>query len=171
MLHHIDGDADPRYPLYQMGKVFFVVLIVSVSLGLFAESMEAWETLVDFQIDLQQLCELASESGGIPTEKLMILWGSVGGYRVLSGEGEGYRAELELVSGRWIGVSDLEIYRAVVRISEDVYAGIIPSSGGELAEQIPVNSKILMVARGVGLTEWRGEQIPLLNAYNVRVVE
>lgn len=134
-----------------------------------------FDRIVDFSITLKSLDQ---SSGGSRADlgqqgKLLILNGTVSNIRILSPEPEGFRAQLELVLGEWIGLEEVRSYRCSVLFQGPEYAPLFPrKKSGASGPGIETNTRVLVVARALepapveqGGAGW------LLQGYHIRPLQ
>jgi len=120
-----------------------------------------------------ELVELirAEQYDRLASERLLILQGSVASTVVEDRTVETYRARVELVASRWVGLEDIEVYRVIVILDGSEFSNRVverlPRDPGP--EIILTNSELLVVAKFIGTWEpGDGSIIPVVTAIAVR---
>ncbi len=160
-----------------MKKITLAVAALMI-LSLFsvgAQTREEWESLVDFDITLQKLSDAVAnpEASILPEGKLLILRGSVASRQVLNADRETYQAELKLVTGRWIGLESVKMYSALAILSGPEFFNHVPArrSRNPHPDEIALNSDVMVVARYMGVIEREDVMLPVLDVYQLRLLD
>lgn len=139
------------------------------------QTREEWVSLVDFDVTLERLSEAVSSSEpmSIPEDKLFILQGSVSSRQVLNPDQQEYQAELKLVTGRWIDLDEVKMYSALIILSGPEFFNYVPArrSRNPHPDEVALNSDVMVVARLAGVLERDGEFLPVLEGFQLRVLD
>ncbi len=158
-------------------KLIFCVLLLSLSLFcLSADGEGDFDAIIDFDITLQDLDRLVNSEGyrNIQGDKLLILNGAISAIEVVSGEEEPFQAEIDLVSGKWIGMEDVEMYTCLVRVSGPEFEERIPVRRRRepRPDEITVNSLALVVGRLADVIEMNnGRRKAVVEGLHIRGLE
>jgi len=138
----------------------------------FSDLKENFDRIVDFSLRMDNLGQRLTKAGGVAglTDKLLILTGAVASVQFLGGEGDNFVAALELVDGDWIGVEDVQMYRAYLIVHGTDFEARLPvkrSKEGVPNEILP-NSQILAVGKIVEVDTSEAGAIPIIECYYIR---
>ncbi len=158
-----------------MVKKLIAVLLLSVPILIFGQTIEDFNGIVDFTLTLGDLDAAAAngDADALPN-RLVIIEGAVASRQVINSDAEEYLGELELVSGEWIDTSVVIRYQCVLQLSGPSFASAIPARRSRKAnpDEIALNTRILTVARAVGIRQLAdGTFVPVLQAYYIRRIQ
>lgn len=156
-----------------------VVMVVAVGVpGISQDNADPvtpsdFERIIDFEGSIQTLAELvtAQEYDRIDTQRYFILEGSVASTQVFDPNPESFQAIIELVSSRWIGLEEIEVYHAYVLVEDPRYAPRLPERlprepGPEI---IQPNQKLLVVGPFIGTALLEPNvEVPVVQAVALR---
>jgi hypothetical protein len=156
-------------------KLLAVVLLASIPLYMFGQSVEDFNRVVDFDISIRELALAAAEENmeALP-DKLVIIDGTVASRLLIDGNPETYVGQLELVGGEWIGVEDVVTYRCYLLLEGPRFANAIPArrSRTKNPAEIEMNTRIMVVGEFLGLFDLpNGTTVPVLNAVYIRKID
>jgi hypothetical protein len=160
-----------------MKKPFIIFIILTLfSLHTFALNQSDFDGKVDFSITLKELNELIEKgyTHTAPTQKFIILSGTISNISILDETQSGYLVEIELTGGEWIGVEQVISYHVLIRFSGYDFQKYFNKERGAQApeEKIEANSSVLIVAKVLTTTSTRSrEKVWLLEGYYVRKLE
>ena len=151
------------------------VFLVSAGAAVSAASVNDFLGVVNFSMTLRDLSLLVTRGNQdqADTDRFIIVDGSVTSREVLSGEGETFVGEIEVIQGEWIGLEDVRMYRCIVRFTGDEFASLIPArrSRRRSETELTLHSRVLVVGR---LAEFRtmadGSVIPVIEGKFIRLL-
>ncbi len=153
----------------------FLIALLAVSV-LPAASVSDFQGVVNFAMTLRDLDILAS--GGnrdrVDTSRFIIIDGSVTSREVVSGEGEPFVGEIEVIQGEWVSLDNVQMYRCVVRFTGDEFSSLIPArrSRRRSETELQLHSRVLIVGK---VAEFRtladGSVIPVIEGKFVRILQ
>lgn len=142
---------------------------------LLAYDREDFDRVVDFSATVKTLETLstaqARERGLLA--RLVLLDGTVTSLQFLNAEEAGFALEMELVSGEWIGLEDVKIYRCRVRFQGPAFFRQFPRRAPKNPEpaQVVLNDRVLIVAKAVArVGDEAGQSLWLLEGLHVRPI-
>jgi hypothetical protein len=156
-----------------MARKLLVVLMLSIPVLIFGQTVEDFRAVVDFTTTLGDL-DRAAENGDPLPNRFVIIEGAVASRKVVNAETENYLGELELVSGEWLGVERVVRYQCVLRLVGPEFASAIPARRSRRANpnEIPLNTRILAVAKAEGVRKLEnGAAVPILRVYYIRKIQ
>ncbi len=138
-----------------MKRILILVLVLSICLSVspvFSISKEDFDRVVDFNATIYGLGRALEKNLKVDKEKVYILNGTVSSVTVVNRKRDSYEAILEIVSGRWVGLEKIEVYRVMVRFKGPQYYGVILTRKPRRASHpvIVPNSRVLFVGKIVG---------------------
>ncbi len=152
-----------------------VLVLVLLPLGLSGQQAEReLPRVLDLSVDLKGLDQSleAGEPARIPTDRLVLLNGTVTNLTFLDRKRESFSVLVELVTGEWVGLEEVKSYKALVLFEGTDFYDVFPSrSGAERpANTILKNDRVVLLARALEPVEWGGPgQLRwLLGGYYVR---
>lgn len=160
-----------------MKKLFIILIIFTVcNMQTFSLNQSDFDGKVDFSITLKALNDLIEkgDTNGVPTQKFIIISGTISNIAILDETGDGYLVEVELTGGEWIDVEEVKSYKVIIRFSGPEFQKYFNKQRGIQApkEKIDANSSVLIVAKVLTTTTTRGEKtIWLLKGFYVRKLE
>ncbi len=154
---------ESKVTLARMCAVLLLLLIVAPSSQ--AIDRAGFDAVVDFSVTLKTVAAAAEGNTRLPANKLFLLDGTVSDITVLGKEPESFKVRIRLLSGEWIGLEDVKGYSCFVTFTGAEYSGMFPS-------KVPANSRIIVLARVVGVTTTTlGEKLMSLDGLAVRVLQ
>jgi len=110
-----------------MHKVIPILLLVVAALAP-ASTPEEFEQIINFEDSIETLAELvrSQQYDQIDVERYFILEGAVASTQIFNPDPEGFQAVIELVSSRWIGLEEIEVYHIYVLVEGPEYAARLP---------------------------------------------
>jgi len=158
-----------------MKRLLWAILLLVASVALFGADREDFDGIVDFQATLESLARQAARQPDalIQNEDVLILDGVVSSVSVLNSEPESFRAEIELVTGEWVGLERIVMYKAVVQVSGPDFAPRIPTRRSRSRPPggvIERNQRVVVVGTVSDVTNdsQTGRTIPVIDAFYVR---
>ncbi len=151
-------------------KKLSLMLILGITLlsAGFAQGKSDFDGEVDFSITLKKLNQLLDKdkSGSVPTQKIVILSGTVSDIAVLSEKQNDHTVEITLTGGEWISPEQVKSYQVRIRFTGAEFETLFKT------RQIKVNSSVLVAAKIISTVTTRdGTRIWLLNGFHIRTVE
>jgi len=139
-----------------------------------AATRSDFDSVVDFSVSLKTVAAAVAGGAPLPTGRLFVLDGTVADLTVLDKERGSFRARIELISGEWIGTEDVKSYACLVEFSGPGFFKSFPARAPKepAADMVFLNSRLLVVARPIGLTtSHQGEKRMLLEGLYIRVIK
>ena len=153
-----------------MASLFFLFS----SAFLLGQTKEEWNSLTNFDMTLEALSEMAEQPGALETAagKVLVLRGVVGTRQVSINDGENYQAELEIISGKWIGLEEVRMYSVIVVLSGQEFVNHVPAgrTRNPHPDEVPLNSDVLVAGRLLGVADLDGRAVPVLDCYDIRIL-
>jgi hypothetical protein len=155
-------------------QILGALLVLSlVSVPAVATPPEEFNAAVDFSTSIETLYRSMQEDpqATIDSTKSVILDGVVASVTVVDPSEQSFQAFVELVSGEWEGLEDVELYRTYVRVGPDFYNRISTRQNrrpsGEVIEQ---NSRVLVAGNIVGYLpdQTSSALIPAVDGFHIR---
>lgn len=151
--------------------VLICVFLAAVAVTASGATPEELADVLNFSASLADLDEATRSGAGglLQDDRFFVVEGVVAAIEIVSPDPDNFVAELELVSGRWQGVTSVESYRAVVRVAGPAFAARIPTrpSRNPPPGIIETNQRLLIVAR---IGEVRGPGTVVLDALYARAI-
>jgi hypothetical protein len=156
--------------------VIFLIFAGLLALPLTADVKEDFDSVVDFNITLEEIDRYYEVNGVVPpfTDKLLVVEGAISTLEVLSEEPESFLALVEIVSGEWLGMEDVKMYSCLVLLQGPEFAERIPKrrSRREVPNQINPNSHVLIVGRIIDVApEWGEHPIAIMEGFYLRTID
>ena len=172
----LDLWSDRFYTNFMKKTVFFLFLAVLLTgFGLSAQTRQEWNSLVDFDMTLQELSQAVrnGDESLLQSGKLFVLRGSVEERRVVNVDRESYQAELKIASGEWISLAEVEMFSALVILSGPEFFNYVPARRSRKThpDEISTNSDVLVVGRLAGVIERKGVKLPVIDCFQLRVLK
>lgn len=156
-----------------MRRAASLLLIALVASTAYAATPEEFESVVDFSMTLESLYERVNSEGAelLQDGRYLILQGTVASAMVIDPGPESYQALLELVSGEWRGLEEIQVFKAyVVLVGPDFASRVpqrLPREPGP--EVIVANSKVMIVGQFVDVAQDEfGDVVPVIQAVYIR---
>jgi hypothetical protein len=152
-------------------KLLVALLALAVPLCLPASDREDFDRVTDFSVTIRTLSGLSATQGRALSARIVLLDGTVSAMQYINPEQASFAVELELVSGEWVGLEDVKIYRCRVRFEGPEFFPLFPRRAPKnpSPEQVVPNDRLLVAARLVGQTAGQaGEPLWLLRGLHVR---
>lgn len=153
-------------------KWIIVTLLMFVSIFIFGQNLDDFNKVVDFNYTLKDLYIAAtSNPAGEFPDRFIVIYGAVASRAVVISDSENYLAELDVVTGEWLGVEEAVKYYCIVQLVGPDFEKAVPArrSRNPNPAEIALNSQIIAVAKVTGLRQLEsGETVPILHAYYVR---
>ncbi|RKX93901.1 MAG: hypothetical protein DRP59_01720 [Spirochaetes bacterium] len=154
-----------------ISAVFFIIaLLVSAETGGTAQDP------INFDLTLKDIYTMVQEgnANNINPDRYLVINGTVSAREVLNPDKENFVGILELSSGEWLGVADVEIYRCYIQLEGSEFSSAIPvrRSRRPKPEEIQLNTKILVLGKYLGYSEdEQGNKYPVIKGFKIRKVE
>lgn len=125
---------------------------------------------LDFATTLEDIHHMLDDDdfSSLPTDRAVILDGVAVDIAVIDPEPESYLVQVDLASGRWLGLSEVRLYRAYVFFQGPDFAVRFHSGGGPETSGADGLSAEGLTADG--LTAERGRRLPLRSGSRVIVL-
>jgi hypothetical protein len=139
-----------------------------------AATRSDFNAVVDFSVSLKTVAAAAVGQAALPAGKLFVLDGTVSELAVLDREPASFRARIELLAGEWLGTEDVKSYACYVDFSGPSFSLSFPSRPPQdpSPDMAFLNSRLLVVARAVGVTTTRqGEKRMLMEGLYIRAIQ
>ena len=154
-----------------ISSLFFVIALLAA-----AQTNGQIKDPVNFDLTLKDLYLMVKEgnANNIDPDQYVVLSGTVSAKQVLNPDKENFAGMLELSSGEWIGVKDVEIYRCYIQLEGSEFSSMIPvrRSRKPKPEEIQLNTKILVLGKYLGYSEdENGNKYPVLKGFKIRKVQ
>ncbi len=138
-----------------MKRILTAVLILFVVIPLspaFSISKKDFDRVVDFNATIDTLGMALKKNLNVDKDKVYILNGTVSNVTVINRKRDNYEVILEIVSGKWVGLEKIEVYKVMVRFKGPRYYGIILTRKPHRARHpvIVPNTRVLFVGKIVG---------------------
>lgn len=158
------------------GARAFSVCLALLLVASFAQAISRadFDGVVDFSVTLKTLAAAADGQATLPPNKMFILDGTVADVIFIDKEQASFGVRVELLSGEWIGLDDVESYTCYVTFSGSQFFRVFPSRTpeGSATDVVLLNSRVLVVARAVGtILSPEGEKRILLEGVLVRTLQ
>lgn len=110
-----------------MRKVIPILFLVVAALAP-AATPEEFNQIINFEDSIETLAELvrSQQYDQIDVERYFILEGAVASTQIFNPDPETFQAVIELVSSRWIGLEEIEVYHVYVLVEGPEYAVRLP---------------------------------------------
>jgi hypothetical protein len=144
------------------------LLLFALHLTAFPQDRSDFDAKVDFSITLKTLNQLMEQGRGgtLPTDKYIILSGTISDIAILDKNTNTYTVQLTLTGGEWISPEQVKSYQAFIRFSGPEYKRLFGT------RQIGINSTVILVAKIISpTTTYNGKKIWLLKGYHIRVLQ
>lgn len=137
------------------------------------KELQEFSSIVDFDTTLETLARAAKEGRLEEYTDYYIIDGTVLSRAVLVAEEEEYLAQIEIGQGQWIGLDDVEMYKAVVLLSGSEFSKRVPARRSRRTnpEEITLNGRVLVAVRVLGYTETADGYLPALEALSIRLMK
>jgi hypothetical protein len=154
---------------------FALYMLIFAPFSIFGQTSDDFNAIVDFNTTLKDLHEAAvkGDDSTLPY-RLVIIDGTVAGLEVLVADEAEYLGQVILVSGEWQGVESVVKYQCVVLLEGERFVNAIPARRSRTPhpDEIQLNSRILVVARILGIVEWdSNSNITVLSAEHIRQIK
>ena len=158
-----------------MVKRILAVLFMSMPAIIIGQSLADFNGTVDFTTTLKELSEAAANGDpyALPS-RFVIINGAVASRFVINADADQYLGEIVLVGGEWIGVEKVVRYECILQLVGVEFAAAIPARRSRRPNpaEIQLNSRILVVAKAMGLRELEdGTYIAVLQALSIRKIQ
>ena len=158
-----------------MVRKLLAVLFLNIPVLIFGQTLDDFNTTVDFSITLSELDQVAlsGDPDALPS-RFVIVDGAVASREVINSGADEFLGEIGLVGGEWMGVEKVVRFECVLQLIGPEFANAIPArrSRNPNPAEITLNSRILVVARALGLrAKDDGTFIPVLHAVAIRKIQ
>ncbi|MBI9103557.1 MAG: hypothetical protein JEY99_14180 [Spirochaetales bacterium] len=156
-----------------------ILLLTLILLPVIGQSDVDFHNLVDYNAKLEDLCGFVASQPSevvdsvVQQNRIFLVTGSISSRLVLDADQETYAGEFEIVSGQWIGLEDVQMYRAVIQFHGPQYSQMIPARRSRNANpnEVPLNSFVMVPVLLTGVREYEGVIIPVLEGIGMRIIE
>ena len=157
------------------GKLLFYLVLMLSAAAAGAQQRQVEAATVDFSITLQEIHRILEDEGpaGLPTERTLVIDGVVAEILVIDPEPESFLVQIELVTGRWIGLEEIRLYRAYVFVQgpqffERVSAG---AAANDQRDVVTPNSRIIVLGNIVDVfVDEDGTSAPIIDGIDLRLI-
>jgi len=149
-------------------------ILVAALPAVFGLSRADFEKVVDFSITLKDLAAVAEGHESLPSNKLVVLSGTVSDVNVIGKDAASFRVRIELIMGEWIGTEDVKSYTCYVDFSGSEFFAVFPPRPPRTHAPgtVVIDSRVIVVGRPIEVTETPlGEKRVLVQGMYVRTVE
>ena len=156
-----------------MKRVVPLVLFLGASGLLFGIDLRDFNNVVDFDLNVQQIASLVSQSkqSEINPSKILILNGAVASIEIVQPQEKDFLALIELVSGDWVGTNQVNLYRVYLVVSGPEFFKRVPARVPREppANIIQVNDQILVVGTYLNSgTAPDGKEVAVIQGLRIR---
>lgn len=135
--------------------------------------VQTFRELVDMNSSLATLFHAASNPAALDEmwDRVFLLDGVAASLMVFVDDGEEFYAEIELVSGAWRGLQEVELHRAYVVLDDPAFSGRVLERAPRdpSPELILRNRRLLVAARLLDIhQDADGTAVPVLLAFDAR---
>ena len=161
-----------------MAKKAVTALLFSIFciFPIFSEINENFEEIIDFSITMEDI-DAAVSAGREDTlldGRMIILDGAISAIEIIDPEPETFTAEIELVAGKWLGMSDVQMFSSVVVVSGKEFAARIPVRRRRTPapDEIQANSHVLVAGKITGFRTFQnGRTAAVLDGFYIRPID
>jgi hypothetical protein len=153
---------------------FAIVFLLFGTTALFAVPHSDFDRIVDFSVTLKSLAAAATGAVPVPTDRMVILSGTVSDVTILDSKEATFKVRVELITGEWIGTDEVKSYTCSVDFAGPEFFKVFPARPPRTATPgvIGSNSRVLIVGRPTGIvTALTGSKEVLIDGAYVRSVE
>jgi hypothetical protein len=141
----------------------------------FGADKASFDDVVDFEASLESIAVQARRAPDqlLENSNVLVIDGVIAAVNVVDPNPESFRAELDLITGEWVGLERVVMYKAAVLVEGAEFAPRIPTRrsrreppGGTIER----NKRVIVVGTIAGIADdpATGRPIPVLNAFYVR---
>jgi hypothetical protein len=150
--------------------LLFILLAPGI---LIAYDQGDFDRIVDFSFTIKELNRLPADRipAFLAAGRLLVLNGTVAGVRFIDNNEESFQVAVELVSGEWLGLEDVQSYRCTVLFRGSRFFPVFPQRAPRNPGQdiVSANDRILVAASPLEkVTGDGGEEIWILEGLHVR---
>ena len=152
-----------------------MILLPMLGAALFSQNRYDFDSRVDFSLTLKELNALIEKgrTGAAPTQKIVILSGTLSNIAFLDETTGSYAVQVELTGGEWINVEEVKSYRVLINFSGREFEKYFNKLRGPdaPAEKIEINSSVIIAAQILSTVSYNGKTVWLLKGFHVRKIE
>jgi hypothetical protein len=158
-----------------MKRLVCAIVAVLLATAVFGADKASFDDVVDFESSLESIATQARRAPDqlLENTKVFVIDGVVAAVNVVDPNPESFRAELDLVTGEWIGLERIVMYKAAAIVEGAEFAPRIPTRrsreeppGGTIER----NQRVIVVGTIAGIADdpETGRPIPVLDVFYVR---
>lgn len=154
-------------------KKILLIALLAASLSAFADSKDDFNGVVDFSSSLEVIDTMVKEGkeAEVSREKVFLIEGAISLVTVVDRNPGSYLAEIEIITGRWIGLERVIMSKCIIRFSGSSYAEIFPYNPRNATENtIYLNDHIFAACVFSEVTEINGEKVAVFEGFQVRKI-
>ena len=159
--------------------ILSIFLIICCLIPVTGQTAVEFLTMVDFYAQLEHLCEFVENQPDeivaqvIQQQRVFLITGPIAAREIIVPEAENFVGEFEIVSGQWIGLEDVKMYRGFVQFYGPQFSNLIPAAGSRRSspEEIPLNANVLIPVLLAGVREYEGVRVPVFEGIEIRILE
>ena len=153
--------------------IVFAFLLLGGSL-LSAAPHGDFDHVVDFSVTLKSLSAAAAGSGVLPTDRFVLLTGTVADVTFLDANEATFRVRVELITGEWVTSDEVRSYTCYVEFSGPEFFKIFPARAPRTVTPgiIVANTRVLVVGKPSRIvTNAAGVKEALVDGATIRSIE
>lgn len=159
-----------------MKRITISAVFFSIALFVSAQTGGTAKDPVNFDLTLKDIYLMVQEgnANNINPDQYIVINGTVSAREVLNPDKENFVGILELSSGEWLGVEDVEIYRCYIQLEGSDFSSAIPvrRSRKPKPEEIKLNTNILVLGKYLGYSEDEtGNKYPVIKGFRIRKIQ
>ena len=152
---------------------YFVLMLSAAAPG--AQQHQLQAVTVDFSITLQEIHRILEDEGpaGLPTDRALVIDGVVAEIVVIDPEPESFLVQIELVTGRWIGLEEIRIYRAYVFVQGPRFVERVSlrAAANDQYDVVTPNSRVIVLGNIVDVfVDEDGTSAPIIDGIDLRLI-
>ena len=156
-------------------RLILAIGAVCIGASLHAQPVDrAWfDETIDFALSLEEIHRRIENQDidSLFTGRAVILDGVIADITVIDDDPDAFFAQIDLVTGRWRGLSEIRLYRAYVFVQGPGFAALIPSSPPLEPDPdlLAVNARVVVAGALVDLfDDPDGGIAPIIDAFHLR---
>ncbi len=157
------------------GKLAFYLVFMLSAAAPGAQQRLVQAATVDFSITLQEIHRILEDEGpaGLPTDRAVVIDGVVAEIVVIDPEPESFLVQIELVTGRWIGLEEIHLYRAYVFVEGPQFVERVSdrAAANDQHGVVTPNSRIIVLGNIVDVfADPDGSSAPIIDGIDLRLI-
>ena len=154
-----------------MIKRLFLIILVLYSYSVFAQSSEQLDKFLEFNYSLPELAVMTDDVINTLLDKFFVIKATVSEIIVENTDPENYLAYVVIDDGKWLSLSDIELYEGVLIFKGSEYAQVIPSRPPRniTPDLIVSNVSLLILGRFVSYEVVDDRIIPYFTVHKYRI--